>query len=239
MISGQISVCKVYNDGTEEIILDKANMITMGLGYSFCDILQSKGSLFVEDYTPTYFQVGTSGQGYDTALTTSSFFYGLSTPFDWQDYGADTDIEVEKQYRAFLVSSTDPAAGIWEEMLFTSALVSAVAYSGVDDYFGKVVPSRITKFYMDCFDSEIILDENSGNGKAITEVGLYIRNPRGVKDPSPLLVAYKKFDAIAKEKNFSIIIHWAIGWLGLSKETDYYYSPGPPRHDDELKIRQL
>ena len=44
MLSGHITICKVFTDGTQEVVLDKANMITAGMGSSFCDSLQGRGS---------------------------------------------------------------------------------------------------------------------------------------------------------------------------------------------------
>ncbi|HIB85151.1 MAG TPA: hypothetical protein EYO59_11310, partial [Chromatiaceae bacterium] len=72
MISGHITICKVYKDGTKEVVLDKHNIITAGLGSSFLDIIQHNGSTWADDYRPRYFQVGTSSIDYDNSLATSS-----------------------------------------------------------------------------------------------------------------------------------------------------------------------
>ena len=76
MIKGHITVCKIYKDGSRELVLDKANLVTAGLGSSFLDIQQGAGSKYVEDYTPRYFQVGTNVIGYaDAGVQSSSTFY--------------------------------------------------------------------------------------------------------------------------------------------------------------------
>ena len=224
MISGHITICKIYKDGTQETVLDKANLITAGLGSSLADLLQSNGSKEVGDYAPGYFQVGTGSIGY-TGLTTSSIFYQLSSPFSWEDYGEDTEVDVEKLYRCFN-ASTDNGGISYSELLLTSAVYSSIAYSGVDGFFGVLAPNRKTKFFMDSFESEIVLDEKTGNGKSISEVGLFIKNPRGLSADSPLLVAYKRFDAIAKTPTFTIVIYWTIGYLGVSNSGDYVYTGG-------------
>ena len=220
MIKGHVTICKVYSDGTQEIVLDKANIITAGLGSSYVDILQGGGSRYPDDYAPAYFQLGTSTIDYDTDSATSSYFYQLSTPLDWSAYGEDTDLSIAKRYRGFNASSTTPlvADATWGELFLTSALLSACTFSGSDEYFSYVEGTNITKFFMDSFEVAIVLDENTANGQAITEVGLFAKNPKGLHEDSPVLMAYRSFSAVNKEKIFSLVIHWTIGFLGLSTE---------------------
>jgi len=224
MISGHITICKIYNDGAKETVLDKANLITAGLGSSLSDLFQGKGSRYVEDYTPGYFQVGTGTIGY-TGVEASAFFYQLSSPFSWEAYGEDTEVEVEKRYRCFNASTADGGIS-YSELLLTSAVYSSVISSGVDGYFGVLSPNRKTKFFMDSFESEIVLDEKTGNGESISELGLFINNPRGLAEDSPLLVAYKEFTAIPKTSSFTIVIYWTIGFLGVSNTGDNVFTGG-------------
>ena len=81
MLKGHITICKIYSDGTKETVLNKANLITAGLGSSFIDIQVAGGSSFTEDYAPRYFQVGTSDIGYTGTGAASATFYHLSAPF--------------------------------------------------------------------------------------------------------------------------------------------------------------
>ena len=231
MISGHVTVYKIYKDGTEETVLDKANLVTAGLGSSFLDIQQNAGSRFTVDYTPRYFQVGTDVITYSGTMTgdtlmpreSSATFYQLSAPFSWEDYGDDTDVTLVKRYRGFNASTTD-GGKTYTELLNTSAMLSAVVFSGEDQYFGEVTEGQVTKFFVDSFESEIILDEKSGNGKNITELGLFAKNPKGFIQDSPLLMAYKDFSAVAKTEEFSLVIHWTIGFLGISNAADRHYT---------------
>lgn len=238
MISGHITICKIYNDGAKEVVLDKANLITVGLGASFSDLLQAKGSKEAGDFAPGYFQVGT-GQIGGTGLTTSAMFYQLSSPFSWEEYGEDTDIDVEERYRCFN-ASTDNGGISYSELLLTSSVYSSITYSGIDGFFGVLDPSRKTKFILDSFESEIVLDEKTGNGQSISELGLFIKNPRGLSEDSPLLIAYKKFDAISKNPTFTIVVHWTIGYLGVSNQPDYVYTGAAmdPRMTDSIQNRR-
>ena len=45
MLKGHVTICKVYSDGTKEVVLDKGNMITGGLGYSLADLNTGAGSI--------------------------------------------------------------------------------------------------------------------------------------------------------------------------------------------------
>ena len=232
MISGHITVCKVYKNGTSETVLDRSNMITAGLGSSFLDIQQQEGSTYPPDYRPYYFQMGTDVIGVDSDLSPSSFFYQVCAPFNWSDYGSNSDLIVEKKYRGFNASTEDSRT--YTELLMTSALLSSVIFSGSDEYFASITPGQTTKWFMDSFESEIVLDEHSGNDKTISEVGLFAKNPKGLKGDAPLLMAYKSFTGIPKTAEFSIVIHWVIGFLGLSTTTDTFFKGGSGPQDSQV-----
>ena len=223
MLRGHITICKVYSDGTEDTIIDRANLVTAGLGSSFIDIQRGQGSENVDGFSPYYFQVGTSSMDYDTTVATSSYFYQLSTPFSWDDYGDDTDFIVESKYRGFN-ASTDDGGSTYTELLFSSAALSSIAFSGTDEYFSTVKEGRLSKFFMDSFESEIVLDEKTGNGKEISEIGLFAKNPKGFKEDSPLLMAYRSFTPVTKTSEFSLVVHWSVGFLGISTNVDNHYT---------------
>ena len=226
MIKGHVTICKVYKDGTKETVLDRANMITAGLGSSFIDIQQGIGSTSSIDYVPGYFQIG-NGTAVIHDIPTSSFIYQVCAPLDWEDYGVDTDLLIEKRYRGFYASSTTD--GIYEELLESSATLANVTFSGVDQYFGHITTGSVTKYFMNAFEAQIVLDENTANGISITELGLFSRNPKGFYsvnniDDSPLLMAYRNFAALNKTAEFSLVVNWTIGFLGLTPNIDDYYT---------------
>jgi len=226
MIKGHVTICKVHADGTQEVVLDKANMITKGLGSSSIDILKGKGSSYVEDFTPTYFQVGTSTIDVNKfASDTSAYFYHLSSPLHWSGYGEDSDLYIDKKYRGFYASSED-GGSTYTELFGTSAILSSTIFSGSDEYFVRVKEREITKYLLNTIESEIVLDENSANGLDLTEVGLFCKNPRGFREDSPLLIAYRNFAPVTKSSEYSLVIHWTIGFLGLTPNIDNYYFGG-------------
>ena len=233
MISGHVTIYKIYSNGTEEKVLDRANLVTAGLGSAFIDIQVGEGSIHSLDYAPHYFQIGTSDIGYTTPVRqASSTFYQLSAPLHWSGYGEDTDLKIDKVYRGFNASvSPDVDSGnTYHELLNTSASLSSIIFSGSDQYFASITEGYISKYFMDSFEAEIVLDENTANGIDISEVGLFAKNPKGFQEDSPLLMAYKKFTAVPKTKDFSIVIHWSIGFLGITDVVDRYFtgSTSPP-----------
>ena len=62
------------------------------------------------------------------------------------------------------------------------------------------------------------------NKLAIREI--FAKNPKGFKEDSPVLMAYRSFAAIPKNTEFSLVIHWSIGFLGLSTNIDDHYTGG-------------
>ena len=224
MIKGHVSVCKVYKDGTREVVVDKNNIITAGLGLAFLDMQQSIGSTDIRDYSPAYFQLGTDQIDYEGTEASSSF-YQVCAPFTWVDYGEDSGLKICNKYRGFYTSSTD--GGItYSELLNTSAGLSDVLLSGVDEDFACIPFENITKYRFDSFETSIYLDSDTANGKSISEIGLFAKNPKGYKQDSPILMAYNKFTAIPKQEDFDLEISWVIGFLGVASEIDNSYSDG-------------
>ena len=215
-MQGHVTVCKVYKDGTQETVVDESNMITAGLYSAFLDVLHQAGSKYAEDYRPRYYQFGTGTQSIP-GDSTSSIFFGLASPLSWQLYGDDTDLKVEKRYRVFPVYNGS-------ELQFEDPTFSAISYSGVDEYFAEIGGEYSTRIYYDSFEAILTLDNNTGNGRTISEAGLFAKNPRGYAQDSPTLMAYKSFTGIPKTSDFSIIIRWNIGYVGVSDTIDTRYN---------------
>jgi len=127
MIKGHITICKVYKDGTKETVLDRANMITAGLGSSFLDIQKGEGSRFPSDYAPAYFQIGTGSPSFN-AVDTSGFWYQVCAPLTWNQYGVDTELTIQEKYRGFYASSV--IDGGYNELEQVASPLSSVVFSG-------------------------------------------------------------------------------------------------------------
>tara|TARA_R110002051_G_scaffold315981_1_gene395054 strand:+ start:199 stop:900 length:702 start_codon:yes stop_codon:yes gene_type:complete len=233
-MKGLITIYKVYNDGRKEVLLDRENIITDGMGYSITTLLTDSGSTYNSDYRPSYFSVGTSSVDYDTALSTSASFYSLSAPFSWEDYGLDTALDIEKLDRGFPASTVDGGAS-YNELYFTTAALSATIFSSSPAYFSHTQSNHTSKLFFDSLESEIVLDETTGNGKTISEIGLFAKNIMGIGKDNPVLIAYKSFTGIPKSKEFSLVFHWTIGFLGISPIIDTVFT-GTDKHSRITKV---
>ena len=222
MIRGQLTVCKIYSDGTSEEVFNESNMITAGLTSAFLDIMHRSGSAFAEDYRPRYFQFGTGTRTLPSD-DTSSMFFKLDTPLDWAGYGDDSDIKIHERYRGFYASSNDGGRN-YEEVEYADPVFSSVVFSGSDEYFAEIREDFVTRHYYDSCESLIVLGNNSGNGSTISEVGLFAKNPKGYVYDSPLLMAYKSFTGIAKTSDFALSFRWNIGYVGISDVIDTTYT---------------
>jgi len=148
MIKGHITVCKIYQDGTEEVVLNKSNMITGGLGSSFIDLQLGAGSMDAQDYCPRYFQIGTGSSVVNSSLTASAVFYQLSTPFDWVDYGDDNTLDIVQLRRGFNASTEDSGV-TYGELLQTSTTFSSLVFSGIKGFFGTIGKDFNTRWFLD------------------------------------------------------------------------------------------
>ena len=224
-MKGHVTIYKVYKDGTKEVVEDSSNMITAGLGSSVVDLFQTGGSQNFNDYQPAYFQVGTNSIGYNSSLAASSFFYHLSAPLSWSNYGVDSNDTITTLRRGFNASTTDSGAS-YSEILFTDPTLSSTTFSATTtkEAFVGVGNSRKTKVYFDAVEIEIVLDETTANGNTISEIGLFSKNPKGLVRDTPLLMAYKKFTGIPKTKEYSLVFHWSLGFLGSSTQIDRVFT---------------
>jgi|ETNvirnome_6_100_1030635.scaffolds.fasta_scaffold11024_3 hypothetical protein len=219
MLAGHLVVTKHNKNGSSEILLDDHNILTKGLAVNVVEMLTDTGSQKSVDFVPSYFQIGTSTVGFDDAenalLATSSHFFQVCASMESGDYGDRTDLRLFEGHRGFQ-ASTDGTN--WGECFMTSAAGTAssiVSSTPGKEWFIEIEPEYTTKYFIDSVQYRINLDEHTCNGQSITEVGLFCKNPLGLTEDHPLMLAYKKFDtAFTKTKNYTLTFDWAIGWLG-------------------------
>ena len=215
---GQVTVTKIFKDGTrEEVLSEECNILTDGLGISMVNMWTSNALLFrggLEDFQFKYFQLGTSGVVETTGMTMEEFedwestlptdvennFYELHSPIDFSGYGSETTVHVDTKK---IITVDTP----WlpPEELTYKYTEQPVAY---------LERASTTKFVDDAIHIKINLDEGAAVGKSIKELGLFVKNPRVFKsDDRPVLGAYKLlYTPINKTDEFSIDIDWSIGF---------------------------
>ena len=181
---GYLEISKLFEDGREEVVFQENNVITSGMGVGFSHLFSASGSPTITDYQILNFLIGSAGSYSDYGTST----YELQAPLiNANDWGSDTSLIIEDMY---------PIQG--GSILGATRPLARIRFSNIQKVTNTSV--RFT----------LVLDRGTLNRKAINEIGLYMRNPRGVSPPSPILVAYRPFTDIVKTSDFSLIFRWTI-----------------------------
>ncbi len=185
---GYLEVIKIYDDGSEETHFSENNVITSGMGVGLSHLFAGSGGGTINDFQILNFQVGTGG--ISDRYGTSSF--KLNTPLGSAAYlstGSEALIEAMKP-------------------------IQNAAIKGSNESFIRNPFSNIQKVTPTSVRFNLILDRYTSNGLSndLDEIGLFMRNPRGVTPPSPILVAYRPFTGLKKTSNFSLLFKWTINF---------------------------
>ena len=182
--TGHLVVSKLYDNGREEVVFDEQNVITSGMGVGFSHLFAASGATTITDYQILNFAIGSGGDPTD---------YGVST-FKLQDA---------------LLTADYGAGGLSVEDWFTiengTVIGSTVALP-------RIRFSNIHRITDTSVRFTLVVDRDSCNDLSydLDEVGLFMRNPRGLAPPTPILCAYRPFTAIRKTSAFSLIFRWTI-----------------------------
>ena len=200
-VRGYLQISKVYKDKPEEVVFDDHNVVVSGMGVGLSHFFTGSGADTIVDYQNDRFQVGVSGDSNGVAYSLSSI-YQLSGPLSSiTEYGAATNFAV--------VSGNQIENGI----------VSPTK----DNVFGYIPFKNVTRINETSVRYTIILDEDSANydnysatrdtgNLSLTEIGLFMKNPRGLADDASILVAYRAFTQILKTSDFSLVFRWTINF---------------------------
>lgn len=178
---GELEIYKVYEDGTQELAFSEHNVITSGMGVGFSHLFAASGGTSIVDYQIRNFQVGSGG--------------------DFNDYGAST-FQLQAP-----ITETDLSGG--ELFIENLTPIQNGVVVGAED-FPRIRFSNIHRVTDASVRYTLVLDRGSAQGVALDEVGLYMRNPRGLDPPSPILVAYRPHTEIVKNNTFSLIYRWTL-----------------------------
>jgi len=182
--TGHLQIYKVFNDGGEELVFDENNIITSGMGVGWSHLFAASGGTTITDYQILNFAVGSGGDYNDYGVST----YKLQKPvLKSGDWGSTTTL---------LLEDLEP--------------VESGSLRGSDLPFARIRFSNIGKVTSTSVRYILVLDKLTLNLKTINEVGLFMRNPRGLTPVSPILVAYRPFTDITKTDDFSLIFRWTL-----------------------------
>ena len=183
---GHLEIIKTYLDGTKEVVFSDHNVITVGLGVTLATLFGNiTPGTSIGKYQIKYFQLGTAG----SVSYSSSALTQLETQFTQSDYGG-TPLGLRSHYNA------DGSGGTTTQT------------------FAELGAEAITKVSTDQVTYIIDLDTDTGNGKSVTEIGLFASDPldleTSVGTKGSLLCSYRYFPAISKTTTFALTFKWTI-----------------------------
>jgi hypothetical protein len=181
---GHLVISKLYEDGREELLFDEDNVITSGMGVGFSHLFAASGATTITDYQILNFAVGSGGNPDDYGVSSFKLNDALLTA----DYGGG----------ALIVEDWNTI----EDGTETGATVA----------LPRIRFSNIHRVTDTSVRYTLVVDRDSCNDLAydLDEVGLFMRNPRGLAAATPILVAYRPFTAIRKTSAFSLIFRWTL-----------------------------
>ena len=196
-VRGYLQISKVYKDKPEEIVFDDHNVIVSGMGVGLSHFFTGSGADTIVDYQNDRFQVGVSGPPLGGSV---SSIYQLSGPLSSiTEYGVATNFAVVSGYQ----------------------IENGVVSPTKDSVFGYIPFKNVTRINETSVRYTIILDEDSANytnyvrdasTTSLTEIGLFMKNPRGLADDASILVAYRAFNQILKTSDFALVFRWTINF---------------------------
>jgi len=183
--TGHLEVWKVYPDGEKELHWSDHNVITSGMGVGLAHLYSAKGSDRISDFQIVNWQVGTGGDLDDYGVST----FKLNAPLDGEAaYGVKSFMTIDT-LRPIENGISSPSFKRLPRIPFTN--IDKVTKTSV----------RFT----------LVLDNKSGNSdEELDEIGLFMRNPKGLNPPQPILVAYRPFIPIKKTEFFTLIFLWTL-----------------------------
>jgi len=198
-VKGYLQIAKVYKDKPEEIVFDDHNVIVSGMGVGLSHFFTGSGADTIVDYQNDRFQIGVSGPPAGGAL---SSIYQLSGPLSsTSEYGVATNFAIVSGHQ----------------------IKNGTIAPTKNNVFGYIPFKNVTRINETSVRYTIILDEDSANYSnytsnrsatdlPLTEIGLFMKNPRGLNEDASILVAYRTFNQILKTSDFSLVFRWTINF---------------------------
>ena len=196
-VRGHLQIVKIFKDRSEEIVYDDHNIIVSGMSVGMSHLFSGSGSNSIIDYQFDRFQVGISGPPLGGVV---SSIYQLSGALSsLQEYGTASNFSLVSGYQ----------------------IKDGLVTTNKDVAFGLIPFRNVTRINDTSVRYTIILDEDTANytnyqrgglSVGLTEIGLFMKNPRGLADDASILVAYRSFTQILKSSDFSLVFRWTINF---------------------------
>lgn len=188
-IKGHLTISKLHQDGSEEVVFDDHNIIVSGMGVALAHLFALSGSNSILDYQIDRFQLGTSG---NTSLETSST-NSLSGP----------------------LTTSILYTGDSGNVLATSGYqIKNNSVQNNPVWYGVIPQQNVTRVDDNTVRYTIFIDQNSCNNipSALNEIGLFVKNIKGNNPVAPILAAYRYFSPIIKTSYFGLVFRWSLNF---------------------------
>jgi len=180
-IRGHLEIIKVYSSGKEEVHWADHNVIVSGMGVGLAYLFSNLGSSSILDYQIKYVQLGVSGS---SDYGVSTFKLTSSLP-DTYLQNTSLPISIHSQYQN--------GGSIPDEAYITIPAYNIQRASPTSVRFNIVIP-----------------EEALNISEPMNEIGLFMKNPRGLSPIESILVAYRYFTPLDKTSDFSILFRWTL-----------------------------
>ena len=199
MHSGKVSIFSDSGNGFELVSEDR-NIVVKGMGYTIANLMTSDENDLLVNYKPGYFELGISSVNF-SSVSTSAYFYEVSSGISLSSYGNDLDTEIKQLYP--LISQRFNSTPV-----FTASSAK---------YLADIPEERITFSNNDEIRIRIFLEKNMAPNVSIREIGLYSRNPiNEYKVDKPILIAYKAFQKnLIKTPQIKLMFEWSIKLIDI------------------------
>ena len=192
-VRGHLTISKVSKSGAEEIIFDDHNVIVSGMGVALAHMFALSGSDSILDYQIDRFQVGVSGLPANETTSRNQLVGPLSS---FNEYGFDNNLVIASAHH----------------IINNSVVANQRIYC--------LIPQQnITRIDSNTVRYTLVLDEFAANNLVrnsvetpLSEIGLFIKNPKGQEPDASILVAYRTFSDIYKTEDFSLVFRWSINF---------------------------
>jgi hypothetical protein len=182
-IEGNLEIIKKYSNGEEVVVFNEHNVIVSGMGLALNLLFSGSGSDTITDYQISRAQLGTG------ANSEVSSTYSLATSIP----------------RSEMYTSGDSGVLALSGTQYTTTDTTVA-----NQVFVLIPHSKVTRVNKNSVRYTIVIDEVPLAGVALTEIGLFTKNPFGAAQTQSVLAAYKTFGSITKSSDFSLIFNWTL-----------------------------
>jgi len=159
----------------------------------------------------------------DNNVITSGMGVGFALLFGRT--GSDNILDYQIKYMQVGVSANEDY-GVSTYTLGDELTAAEYDTSSLRIYYGEQIKNKVVfeedmvvlpqtmirRKSLNSIEYVLTLDTDTANEQTLNEIGMLMKNPKGVDPPQAILVAYRIFSDITKKREFSLIFKWTISF---------------------------